>query len=348
MKRLGWLGFVVAALAAIARACGGGSPPPSTSDPGGHRRAHLRQRAARLESGGQRREPSSRRFGTPPTSTATRVELTDVSCGGLSRCAFSCSSRMPAMAPGAHTIELASFVTDGGVAIESGRSAPLRVTVTGATAGGAVAVASGCSRRHTPDDGRRRRAAPRRAVRAAGMRRRRSRSRPDGRVFVAEQGGRVRILVNGVLDPEPAITIDEVLMTRASEGGLLALALDAQFDRTHFVVCRIHGRRPGGHSPISRRPLSARSGAGWASASCSSTRYRRRRGPQRRSTTAPMAGSMSRSTPPPVPGGHRHRRPTAGKCFASAPTAPRRRISRPACRCSRPTFNRLEGWIGIP
>jgi len=54
-------------------------------------------------------------------------------------------------------------------------------------------------------------------------------------VFVAEREGRVRILRNGVLDPRSAIVIDEVLMTTAGDGGLLALTLDAQFDRTHFV-----------------------------------------------------------------------------------------------------------------
>ena len=58
---------------------------------------------------------------------------------------------------------------------------------------------------------------------------------PDGRVFVAEQEGRVRVFSNGVLDPQPAITIHEALMTSAAEGGLLALVLDSQFERTHFV-----------------------------------------------------------------------------------------------------------------
>ena len=38
---------------------------------------------------------------------------------------------------------------------------------------------------------------------------------PDGRVFVAEREGRVRVLRNGALDPLPAVVIDEVAMTSA-------------------------------------------------------------------------------------------------------------------------------------
>ena len=64
----------------------------------------------------------------------TRSELADASCGPTqSTAGFACSSRLPAMSPGAHTLELASFVVDGEV-LESPRSSPLRVIVVGATA----------------------------------------------------------------------------------------------------------------------------------------------------------------------------------------------------------------------
>jgi glucose/arabinose dehydrogenase len=152
---------------------------------------------------------------------------------------------MPAMSPGAHTIELASFVVDGTTVAESARSAPLRVTVTGATAGAPppspAPPAALPSWLLTTSDGADLRLdtlsdeleAPT-AIALA----------PDGRVFVAEQEGRVRVVRNGVLDPLPAITIHEVLMTSAAEGGLLAIALDAQFDRTHFLyaVYTVSGR----------------------------------------------------------------------------------------------------------
>jgi glucose/arabinose dehydrogenase len=58
---------------------------------------------------------------------------------------------------------------------------------------------------------------------------------PDGRVFIAEREGRIRLIKNGTLEPQPAVVIYEVLMTPSSEGGLLALTVDAEFDRTHFV-----------------------------------------------------------------------------------------------------------------
>ena len=56
---------------------------------------------------------------------------------------------------------------------------------------------------------------------------------PDGRMFVAEQTGRVRVVRDGRLLPDPAL-VEEVANT-ASGGGLLAIALDPGFDRTHFV-----------------------------------------------------------------------------------------------------------------
>ena len=62
---------------------------------------------------------------------------TDVSCGGASGGPFPAAAGCPTMAPGAHTIELVSFVVDNGNVIESGRSATLRVTVTGVMTGGA-------------------------------------------------------------------------------------------------------------------------------------------------------------------------------------------------------------------
>src|SRR5262245_4315681 len=55
---------------------------------------------------------------------------------------------------------------------------------------------------------------------------------PDGRLFVAEQGGRVRIVKNGVLLVEPflQLTADDV-----GERGLLGLAFDPDFDVNHHV-----------------------------------------------------------------------------------------------------------------
>ncbi|HEY8490940.1 MAG TPA: PQQ-dependent sugar dehydrogenase [Dehalococcoidia bacterium] len=56
---------------------------------------------------------------------------------------------------------------------------------------------------------------------------------PDGRIFVTERPGRVRVVRDGRLLPEPAVTIDEV--AEEGEGGLLGLALAPDFPRSRAV-----------------------------------------------------------------------------------------------------------------
>jgi glucose/arabinose dehydrogenase len=55
---------------------------------------------------------------------------------------------------------------------------------------------------------------------------------PDGRLFVTERPGRIRVLVNGVLRPEP---VAELPVTEVGEGGLLGLALHPDFARTRLL-----------------------------------------------------------------------------------------------------------------
>ena len=132
------------------------------------------------------------------------------------------------MSAGAHTLELASFVNDGGVH-ESARSAPLRVTLAAQTGSSAsrraTAVRPGLSLRDTtladdldsPSD-----------IAFA----------PDGRLFVAERAGRIRILRpstglgTGDRWNEPALDLTGTL---GPSGQLLAIAVDPQFARTRDV-----------------------------------------------------------------------------------------------------------------
>ena len=59
----------------------------------------------------------------------TRTPLTAVTCATQASAAgFACSARLPALSAGSHTLQLASFVTDGTV-LESERSASLSVSV---------------------------------------------------------------------------------------------------------------------------------------------------------------------------------------------------------------------------
>ena len=58
-----------------------------------------------------------------------RAELAGVACATTpTTTGFPCTARMPALSAGSHTLELASFVNDGGV-LESARSAAVRVTL---------------------------------------------------------------------------------------------------------------------------------------------------------------------------------------------------------------------------
>ena len=58
-----------------------------------------------------------------------RSEAAEVSCdAAASGGRFPCTSRLPAMAAGTHTLQVAAFVVDGGVVRESARSASVRVS----------------------------------------------------------------------------------------------------------------------------------------------------------------------------------------------------------------------------
>ena len=57
-----------------------------------------------------------------------RLEAADVSCApGPSSGRFACTSDLPTMSSGVHTLQVAAFVIDGGAIRESARSASVRV-----------------------------------------------------------------------------------------------------------------------------------------------------------------------------------------------------------------------------
>lgn len=55
---------------------------------------------------------------------------------------------------------------------------------------------------------------------------------PDGRIFLSERPGRIRIIKDGQLQADPWMTIP---VAEAGEGGLLGLALDPNFDQNLYV-----------------------------------------------------------------------------------------------------------------
>jgi len=67
---------------------------------------------------------------------------------------------------------------------------------------------------------------------------------PDGRLFITERPGRVRIVENGSLAPSPALVLDDVYAQ--AEAGLLGLALHPAFADNHLVYLVYTARRPDG------------------------------------------------------------------------------------------------------
>jgi glucose/arabinose dehydrogenase len=54
----------------------------------------------------------------------------------------------------------------------------------------------------------------------------------DGRIFITERGGRIRVLERGHLRPDPWMTLD---VASSGEAGLLGLALDPRFAQNFFL-----------------------------------------------------------------------------------------------------------------
>jgi glucose/arabinose dehydrogenase len=72
---------------------------------------------------------------------------------------------------------------------------------------------------------------------------------PDGRVFIAEQGGAVRIVKAGVLLPAAFLTLT---VDSAGERGLIGIALDPAFDSNGFVYVHYTVPGAGGAAPFNR------------------------------------------------------------------------------------------------
>jgi hypothetical protein len=101
-------------------ACGGAPPPPGDAETiTGAERFGWEQPAA--DAG----ELATFRYALYVDDV--RSEASEVSCAPGQTGGFLCTSRLPVLAAGPHTLQVASFVIDGGVIRESGRSAAVRV-----------------------------------------------------------------------------------------------------------------------------------------------------------------------------------------------------------------------------
>lgn len=232
MQRLG-LRVFLASLLITAAACGGSNDPPGSSNPpgGGGNTISGNERLGWTQGPTEALDFSVIRYAAYIDNV--RVTLPDVSCTPSSG-SLSCSSRLPSMTPGTHTIELIALVTDGDNTIESSRSPALTVTVRGATAG--ADPATGSNARTTANselvtgDG----------VRLGIQSVRENLDRPsaiaftpDGRIFIGERQGRVRMLMGGASESDPS-QLDDIVATDTN-GGLLGLAVDPDFEQTRSV-----------------------------------------------------------------------------------------------------------------
>jgi glucose/arabinose dehydrogenase len=72
---------------------------------------------------------------------------------------------------------------------------------------------------------------------------------PDGRLFVCEQGGSLRVIKNGALLATPFVTIT---VNSSGERGLLGIAFDPDFTNNHFLYVYYTATEPTIHNRISR------------------------------------------------------------------------------------------------
>jgi hypothetical protein len=166
-----------------------------------------------------------------------RSEVAGVSCAA-GTAGFACSGKLPVMSSGAHTIELSAFVLNGDL-FESPRSAQLLVTVSASVTGGLVGMTQWSSGpAGVTTDG-----IPLAVERIAdGLTEPADMAiAPDGRVFVAERAGRIR-----VLDGRTGAWAQAAENIEIDGGELLALTLDADFSRTHLAYILYAAPSPAG------------------------------------------------------------------------------------------------------
>lgn len=72
---------------------------------------------------------------------------------------------------------------------------------------------------------------------------------PDGRIFVCEQGGRLRVIKNGTLLTTPFLTLT---VSSSGERGLLGVAFDPNFSTNQYLYVYYTATTPNVHNRISR------------------------------------------------------------------------------------------------
>src|SRR5262245_36926140 len=231
---------IASALTLFATACSKSSPPPpEVTPPAGGETINGTERLGWTQRAADAVELAAVRYAI--YVDGNRSELAGASCAPAAAAdGFACSARLPTLTAGAHTLEIASFVTDGSL-LESARSAALRVTVVtqveSAVKTGTEPLGSKSSnttiRLIALADGTRLVVEPV----AAGLNRPADLAfTPDSRLLIAQRDGTIRSVHDGTLS-EPASLSDKW----ATGGRLLAIAIDPDFARTRFVFAIVAG-----------------------------------------------------------------------------------------------------------
>ena len=167
-----------------------------------------------------------------------RTVLLNVECGTTGDpVGFECSAPVPPLTPGIHTLSIATFLVDASGILESERSNPVRVVLTGGSGSRSTSASS----------------MPVMTTEGARLVLERMTDGldlpsdiafgPDGAIFVAERRGTVRVIRDGTLLRDPAVDVSgEVTLPY---GGLLAIALDQKFDENRFMYALYAADAPG-------------------------------------------------------------------------------------------------------
>jgi glucose/arabinose dehydrogenase len=212
-----------------ASACGSSPPPAPSPGPGTGNAQSItgRERIGWTQAAGSVSELATLQYAI--YVDGARSVMTETSCATTtSSDGYACSGKLPTMSNGSHSLELAAFVDAGdGDIVQGARSPALAVSVSALTA---PQGADWTARETATADGLRLRVdrlaqGLDRPVDAAFA--------PDGRLFIAQRGGRIRLFAEGQLQSQDALT--PVAGEREAGVETLSLAIDPEFERTHFI-----------------------------------------------------------------------------------------------------------------
>ena len=210
----------------VVTACGGSPAPPTPGTPGGGGGDTItgRERLGWSQPAQDAAQLASLDYAI--YVDGVRSVLTGDACSG-SAAPFDCAAPLPPLSPGAHSLELASFIIADGTVVESERSTALRVTVAASTPPADASGAEDASL--TTPEGYTLTA----TVIARGLEDPTDVAiAPDGRAFVTERAGRVKIV--GEEGTHIALDLGAVA-SGGSDVRLTSLALHPAFERTNLV-----------------------------------------------------------------------------------------------------------------